>query len=240
MADVGDHHVHVRAGETANELGQREREDQPPRREHRTAYTRGRGRDRTLSHSTPHPATRVPGTRRSNRIWASTPIIASSNPSTISERERDGLHSVTIPSARALPTIRRAAGVRASMSSPPIALERETGRLAADDHPRQLALLVSGAPRSTGHLHAAQIEGLASVPSRSSSRALFSRTRVRPVRVACGVCGAGACRCFVTPLGGPSGFERQAGSDCLEDLVCDRGRPSHQFAEVSLGDHQQL
>ena len=32
IADVGDHHVHVRARETADELGKRERKDQPPRR----------------------------------------------------------------------------------------------------------------------------------------------------------------------------------------------------------------
>ena len=44
VADVGDHHVHVRAGEAADELGERERKDQPPRRDGRTARKRALAR----------------------------------------------------------------------------------------------------------------------------------------------------------------------------------------------------
>jgi hypothetical protein len=45
-ADVVDHHVHVRAGEAADELGERERQDQPPRRRERTFWA-SHGRDAT-------------------------------------------------------------------------------------------------------------------------------------------------------------------------------------------------
>ena len=46
-----DHHVHVRAREAADELGERERKDQASRRSDRTLENRGVARgDRDVSH----------------------------------------------------------------------------------------------------------------------------------------------------------------------------------------------